>query len=77
MSSGRSLDANVCRWLFIINGAMTLVVGLAGFFMLPDYPNQPNPRAFWLSDEHLSMANERLERHGRAEAKKITWASAK
>lgn len=56
---------------------MTLVVGLAGFFMLPDYPNRPNPRAFWLSDEHVGMASERLERHGRAEAKKITWASAK
>ncbi|KAK5658060.1 hypothetical protein OQA88_2616 [Cercophora sp. LCS_1] len=65
------------RWLFIINGVMTLVVGLAGFFMLPDYPNRPNPRAFWLSDEHVGMANERLERHGRTEAKRITWDSTK
>ncbi|CAN8099689.1 unnamed protein product [Discula destructiva] len=65
------------RWLFIINCAMTIVVGLAGFFMLPDYPSQPNPRAFWFTAEHARMAQERLERHGRAEVKKITWAAAK
>lgn len=65
------------RWLFIINCGMTIVVGLAGFFMLPDYPSRPNPRAFWFTAEHARMAQERLERHGRAESKKITWAAAK
>lgn len=65
------------RWLFIINCVMTIVVGLAGFFMLPDYPSRPNPRAFWFTAEHARMAQERLERHGRAESKKITWAAAK
>ncbi|EOO02300.1 putative major facilitator superfamily transporter protein [Phaeoacremonium minimum UCRPA7] len=65
------------RWLFVINAIMTVCVGLAGFFMLPDYPNMPNPRAFWFNSDHARAANERLERHGRAEAKRITWASAK
>ncbi|KAJ4394472.1 hypothetical protein N0V93_003690 [Gnomoniopsis smithogilvyi] len=65
------------RWLFIINCGMTIVVGLAGFFMLPDYPSRPNPRAFWFTSEHARMAQERLQRHGRAESKKITWAAAK
>ena len=65
------------RWLFIINGAITLLIGLAGFFMLPDYPNNPNPRAVWLTAEHIDMASERLERHGRADSKRITWESAK
>lgn len=65
------------RWLFIINCVMTIVVGLAGFFMLPDYPSRPNPRAFWFTPDHARMAQERLERHGRAESKKITWAAAK
>lgn len=65
------------RWLFIVNAIMTVVVGLTGFFMLPDYPSSPNPRAFWFSAEHARMAQERLERHGRSHAKKITWAAAK
>lgn len=65
------------RWLFIVNAIMTVVVGLAGFFMLPDYPSSPNPRALWFSAEHARMAQQRLERHGRAEAKKITWAAAR
>lgn len=65
------------RWLFVINGIMTVVVGVAGFFMLPDYPNRPNPNAVWLNEEHVSMASERLERHGRDDAKRITWKSAK
>ncbi len=56
---------------------MTVVVGFAGFFMLPDYPNQPNPRAFWFTSEHAQMARERLERHDRAPAVRITWVGAK
>lgn len=65
------------RWLFIINAVMTVFVGFAGFFMIPDYPSTPNPRAFWFKARHARMAQERLERHGRAEAKKITWAAAR
>ncbi|KAK4224025.1 putative transporter [Podospora fimiseda] len=65
------------RWLFIINGIMTLLIGAAGFFMIPDYPKLPNPRAFWLSQDHASMATERLDRHGRSDTKRITWASTK
>ncbi|KAK4183189.1 putative transporter [Podospora australis] len=65
------------RWLFIINGVMTLVIGVAGFFMIPDYPKHPNPRAFWLTSDHASMATDRLDRHGRSDSKRITWASAK
>jgi len=76
--SQRSPDVlTISSWLFVINGVMTVLVGVAGFFMLPDYPNRPNPRAAWLTDEHVSLAGERLERHGRAEAKRITWESAK
>jgi len=56
---------------------MTVLVALAGLFMIPDYPGNPNPRAFWLSTEHSGMATERLDRHGRADAKRISWASAK
>ncbi|KAH7141478.1 major facilitator superfamily domain-containing protein [Dactylonectria estremocensis] len=64
------------RWLFIINSVMTVVLGFFGFVMIPDTPNQPNPWAkWWFSADHARIAMERLDRHGRAEAKKITWAA--
>lgn len=56
---------------------MTLAIGLAGFFMIPDYPKLPNPGAFWLSADHAAMATVRLDRHGRSDTKRITWDSVK
>ncbi|KAH6887731.1 putative allantoate permease [Thelonectria olida] len=65
------------RWLFVINGIITVVWGSVGLFMMPDYPNDPNPRAFWFrkGDAELSML--RLARNGRMEPKKMTWAGVK
>ncbi|KAF6840162.1 pantothenate transporter [Colletotrichum musicola] len=65
------------RWLFVVNAIMTVVVGAMGFVLLPDTPNNPNPRAFWFKKEHARLAMERLERHGKAEPKKMTWAAAR
>ncbi|KAJ5674477.1 uncharacterized protein N7477_004411 [Penicillium maclennaniae] len=65
------------RWLFVINAIITVVWGFAGFFMIPDIPNNPNPRAFWFKKNHDELSLERLARNGRAEPKRITWASAK
>lgn len=65
------------RWLFVINCAMTVVIALAGFVMLPDYPHDPNPRAVWFTPAHARLAQNRLAREGRADAKKITWPAAK
>ncbi|KAH8674233.1 major facilitator superfamily transporter [Xylariales sp. PMI_506] len=65
------------RWLFVVNAIMTVVVGICGFFLLPDLPNHVNPRAFWFKKGHAQLAMERLERYGRAEPKKMTWAGAK
>ncbi|KAJ5239122.1 Major facilitator superfamily domain general substrate transporter [Penicillium chermesinum] len=65
------------RWLFVINGVITVVWGFAGFFMIPDLPNKPNPRAFWFEKVHAELSLERLERHGRAEPNKMTWAAVK
>ncbi|KAL3301351.1 major facilitator superfamily transporter [Colletotrichum asianum] len=65
------------RWLFVVNAIMTVVVGAMGFFLLPDTPNNPNPRAFWFKKGHAQLAMERLERHGKAEPKKMTWAATR
>lgn len=65
------------RWLFVINAAMTLLIGVAGLFMLPDYPSRPNPRAIWLTPEHTEIGLRRLARNKRTESKEITWESAR
>lgn len=65
------------RWLFVINAIITVIWGFAGFFMIPDLPNRPNPRAFWFKKVHAELSLERLARNGRAEPKRMTWAGVK
>lgn len=65
------------RWLFIINAIMTVLVGASGLFMLPDTPNNVNPRAFWFKKGHAQLAMQRLEREGRSEPKRMSWAGTK
>ncbi|KAH8894640.1 retrograde regulation protein 2 [Thozetella sp. PMI_491] len=60
------------RWLFVINAIITVIWGCFGFVLLPDYPNKPNPWAFWFNKTHGEMAMTRLLRHKRAEPKKIS-----
>lgn len=44
------------RWLFILEGLMTIVIALGAMFSLPDYPATTK----WLSDEEKSIAQRRL-----------------
>ncbi|EJF62835.1 MFS general substrate transporter [Dichomitus squalens LYAD-421 SS1] len=47
------------RWLFIIDGIITLPIALYGFLMFPDVPT--TTRAFYLSEEERLLSCERLE----------------
>ena len=51
------------QWLFIIEGGMTLVTGIVGFFILPDAPQT----AWFLSDRERKAATARLLRDSSAE----------
>ncbi|KAK6864821.1 transporter [Apiospora arundinis] len=44
------------RWLFILEGLATVVVGVAGYFIIPDYPGTTK----WLSKEERIVAQGRL-----------------
>ncbi|CAG7925838.1 unnamed protein product [Penicillium olsonii] len=46
------------QWLFIIEGSMTLVTGVVGFFLLPDSA----PKAWFLNEREKLAANARLLR---------------
>jgi MFS family permease len=45
------------RWLFIIEGCMTVVVAAASYFVLPDFPRTTS----WLTEEERILATWRLE----------------
>ncbi|EIW82048.1 MFS general substrate transporter [Coniophora puteana RWD-64-598 SS2] len=46
------------RWLFYIEGSMTVVVAIAAMFILPDFPTTS---AGWLTEEERALAQLRLE----------------
>ncbi|KAK2603668.1 hypothetical protein QQS21_004141 [Conoideocrella luteorostrata] len=45
------------RWLFIIEGAITVVIAIFAFFILPDFPRTTK----WLGEEEMALATWRLE----------------
>ncbi|GJC78489.1 pantothenate transporter FEN2 [Colletotrichum liriopes] len=55
------------RWAFIINGVCTIAVAIAAFFILPGYPERPNPLAkFYMKPRHIEIALARARRVGLA-----------
>ncbi|KAL9054594.1 MAG: hypothetical protein Q9162_004057 [Coniocarpon cinnabarinum] len=55
MDGARGLDA--WRWLFIIEGAITVVLASAAFFILPNFPRTTT----WLSEQERQLAVWRLQ----------------
>jgi MFS family permease len=45
------------QWLFILQGVVTFVVAIVGFFLLPDFPLTTK----WLSPEERQLAHSRME----------------
>jgi hypothetical protein len=48
------------RWLFIIEGAGTMVAGLLAVALLPDFPGSSNQK--WLTEQEQRLAQWRLAR---------------
>ena len=46
------------RWLFFIEGALTMFVAVCAIFILPDFPSNAHT---WLSPEEVRLAEKRLE----------------
>lgn len=45
------------KWLFILEGAVTFVIAIIGFFLLPDFPLT----TWWLTEEERKLAHDRME----------------
>lgn len=63
------------QWLFIMDGVISLPICLAGYFLIPDLPE--NTRAFYLNEDNCNLARKRMDEIGRAPRKKLGWSIIK
>ncbi|KAM0807021.1 putative Major facilitator superfamily (MFS) profile domain-containing protein [Seiridium cardinale] len=57
------------RWLFIIDGTISLPVSIAGYFLFPGLPT--SPRIWWLKEDEQKLAQQRMRDEGVQKPKKI------
>ncbi|KAF9534154.1 major facilitator superfamily domain-containing protein [Crepidotus variabilis] len=63
------------RWLFVIDGIITLPIALYGFLVFPDVPK--TTKAFYLSPEERELARTRLDQNTnleQAKSRPLSWA---
>lgn len=63
------------QWLFIMDGLISSPICLAGFFLIPDLPE--NTRAFYLTPDDTMLARKRMDDIGRAPRRKLGWSILK
>ena len=62
------------RWIYIIEGSITTVLGIIAYWLLVDFPDSPKTK--FLSPKEKAFVNERLSwDRGINEAHKVTWQS--
>jgi MFS family permease len=62
------------RWLFLLEGAPSILFGILILFILPDYPEETK----FLTAEESQLAVQRMEFNGsKGKAAKMTWPEAK
>lgn len=65
------LGIKAWRWVFIIDGSMTVVIALYGFLFFPDTPEKTT--AFYFTEEDKRRAIERLAEDGREARGTFSW----
>ncbi|KAG1845711.1 sugar transporter [Suillus subalutaceus] len=53
-----TLGFTAWRWLFFVEGALTIVVAVSASWILPDFPSTPN---LWLLPDEQTLAKQRME----------------
>lgn len=57
------------RWLFIIDGCISLPIGIAGLFLYPGLPT--SPKVWWLTEDERKLAVARMQSQGTKQSSKI------
>ena len=58
------------KWLFIVEGLIGVVVGVAGYFLLPNFPHDTK----WLTPEERELAVTRVQEQGKqVVSKAYSW----
>lgn len=57
------------RWLFIIDGSISLPIAIAGFFLFPGLPT--SPKVWWLTEDEKLLAIARMQADGVKKSGKI------
>ncbi|KAH7259818.1 hypothetical protein NW759_002729 [Fusarium solani] len=57
------------RWVFIVDGVISLPIAIAGFFLFPGLPT--SPRIWWLKEEEQKLAIARMQDDGVRKSSKI------
>lgn len=64
------------QYSFIVSGVITIGIALLAFFLLPGYPDKPNPLArWWMTPEQVQIALNRNARIRRQKQRPITRRS--
>ncbi|KAG1817129.1 MFS general substrate transporter [Suillus subaureus] len=58
-----TLGFSAWRWLFFVEGALTIVVAVSAIWILPDFPSTP---CVWLSPDEQTLAKRRMEEEAAA-----------
>ncbi|KAH7879195.1 MFS general substrate transporter [Lentinula edodes] len=62
------------KWLFIIDGIITIPIALLGFLIMPDLPNNTRPSKWLYTEAQLEIANKRMAEINRKPPSKFTKA---
>jgi MFS family permease len=59
------------RWLFIIDGCISLPLAFLGYFLFPGLPASGKP--WWLTEEEHLLARRRMRDEGVEQSKTLSW----
>lgn len=64
------------RWLFIVDGIITIPLALAGYLFFPNLP-QSGKKTWWTTEEEHILSIKRMQAIGRAGPEPWTWPKIK